>query len=367
MTERAFAGSEQIRRYMMFKHVIAGRPLRRGVAFALMLFLTVLGASGIVSAKAVYVIDDGETRTVVESRSYTPSAVVRQAGIAIDEGDRILSEPGEDGAIELRILRPQDVSIHYMGATLHVQTYEETVSDLLARMDIEVTEDDIVSVDLSSYTEDGMTVDVTKITYSFSQEVEAATFPVERVPNAEMTKGKEIVTQEGKDGSALVTYKITCANGEEISREAVSSKIVSAPVAEIVEYGTRSASIASSDRIVSDDRNDDGSGVLTFRSGDTLTYSRVFTANATAYTAKPGAHTASGRVVSVGCIAVDPRVIPMGTKLYVTTPNGSIVYGMGIAADTGGAIKGNKIDLFFNTYGECVQFGRRNCTVYVLN
>lgn len=355
----------------MFRNVTAGRsatrPVRRGVAFALMLFLTLLGASGIVSAKAIYVIDDGEERMVVESRSYTPSAVVRQAGIEISEEDRILSEKGEDGTIELRIIRPQDVAIRYMGATLHVQAYEETVSDLLARMDIEVTEQDVVSVDLSSYTEDGMTIDVTKYSYSFDQAVEPATFPVERVPNGEMTKGKEVVTQEGKDGSALVTYKITYANGNEVSREAVSSSVISAPVAQIVEYGTKSASIAASDRIASDDRKKDGSGVLTFRSGDTLTYSRVFTANATAYTAKPGAHTASGRVVSVGCVAVDPKVIPMGTKLYITTPNGSIVYGMGIAADTGGVIKGNKIDLFFNTYGECVQFGRRNCTVYVLN
>ena len=107
--------------------------------------------------------------------------------------------------------------------------------------------------------------------------------------------------------------------------------------------------------------------MLTFRSGDTLTYSRVITANATAYTAKAGARTASGRVASVGCVAVDPKVIPMGSKLYITTPNGKIVYGTAVAADTGGAIKGNKVDLYYNTYNECIQFGRRNVTVYVLN
>jgi 3D (Asp-Asp-Asp) domain-containing protein len=69
----------------------------------------------------------------------------------------------------------------------------------------------------------------------------------------------------------------------------------------------------------------------------------------------------------VGYVAVDPKVIPLGSKLYITTPSGNIVYGMAVAADTGGAIKGNKIDLYYNTYSECVQFGRRTCTVYVLS
>ena len=182
-----------------------------------------------------------------------------------------------------------------------------------------------------------------------------------------MTKGKETVKQAGKNGSALVTYSITYKNGQEIRREPVSSEVITAPTAEIVEYGTKSASISSSDRITSDARSSDGSGVLTFRSGDTLTYSRVITANATAYTAKDGARTASGRVASVGCVAVDPKVIPMGSKLYITTPNGNIVYGTAVAADTGGAIKGNKVDLYYNTYNECIQFGRRNVTVYVLS
>ena len=57
----------------------------------------------------------------------------------------------------------------------------------------------------------------------------------------------------------------------------------------------------------------------------------------------------------------------MGSKLYITTPNGNIVYGTAVAADTGGAIKGNKVDLYYNTYNECIQFGRRNVTVYVLS
>ena len=355
----------------MFKHVTAGRnnmrPVRRTIAFVLMMLLTTVGASSIVSAKAVYIIDDGKTRTTVESSSYAPSDVIEKAGIEVSDIDQITTERNGNGTVEIRITRSQEVAINYMGSTLHVRAYEETVGDLLERMNITLSDKDEVSINLSNYTRDGMVIDVTKYTYGTVEAVEPITYTTERVANGAMTKGKESVKQEGRDGSALITYSVTYKNGEEVEREPISSEVITAATPEIVEYGTKSASISSSDRISSDSRNSDGSGVLTFQSGDTLTYSKVITASATAYTAKAGAHTASGRVVSVGCVAVDPKVIPLGSKLYITTTNGKIVYGMAVAADTGGAIKGNKVDLFYNTYNECVQFGRRNCTVYVLN
>jgi len=68
-----------------------------------------------------------------------------------------------------------------------------------------------------------------------------------------------------------------------------------------------------------------------------------------------------------GVVAVDPKVIPLGTKLYIESPDGSYVYGCAVAGDTGGAIKGNRIDLFMDTYSECMQFGRRTMNVYILN
>ena len=355
----------------MFKHVTAGRktmrPVRRTVAFVSMMVLTVGAASAIASAKAVYIIDDGTTRTTVESSDYAPSSVVKKAGIEVASSDQITSDRNEDGTVEIKITRGQNVSVNYMGATLHTYAHDETIASVLDRLNIDLGENDEVSVDLSSYTEDGMSINVTAYTYGTEEAVEPITYSTERVANGSMTKGKEVTKQASKNGTARVTYAVTYKDGVEIDREPVSSEVITAPTAEIVEYGTKAASISSSDRIASDARSADGSGVLTFKSGSTLTYSKVISANATAYTAPAGAHTASGRVVSVGCVAVDPKVIPMGSKLYITTPNGSIVYGMAVAADTGGAIKGNKVDLFFNTYNECIQFGRRTCTVYVLN
>lgn len=98
---------------------------------------------------------------------------------------------------------------------------------------------------------------------------------------------------------------------------------------------------------------------------------RVITCEATAYTSaadecgKSDGITASGMMFEVGVVAVDRRQIPLGTKLYIESLDGKYVYGYCIAADTGGAIKGNKVDLAMNTKSECFQFGRRNVRVYI--
>jgi len=70
----------------------------------------------------------------------------------------------------------------------------------------------------------------------------------------------------------------------------------------------------------------------------------------------------------VGIVAVDPSVIPLGTKLYIASPDGSIVYGYAVAGDTGGAAYNGDVvvDLFYDTYEECIQFGRRTMNIYIL-
>ncbi|HIX30599.1 MAG TPA: hypothetical protein H9682_00520, partial [Firmicutes bacterium] len=116
----------------MFKHVTAGRktmrPVRRTVAFVSMMVLTVGAASAIASAKAVYIIDDGTTRTTVESSDYAPSSVVKKAGIEVASSDQITSDRNEDGTVEIKITRGQNVSVNYMGATLHTYAHDETIA-----------------------------------------------------------------------------------------------------------------------------------------------------------------------------------------------------------------------------------------------
>ena len=71
--------------------------------------------------------------------------------------------------------------------------------------------------------------------------------------------------------------------------------------------------------------------------------------------------TAMGIMAARGVVAVDPQVIPLGSRVYIPG------YGIAIAADTGGAIVGDRIDLCMESYGEAMDFGRRNVEVYVLD
>ena len=108
--------------------------------------------------------------------------------------------------------------------------------------------------------------------------------------------------------------------------------------------------------------------MLTTASGETYYYSKVLTCTATAYSCEGYiGHTYSGTVARVGAIAVDPSVIPLGTRLYIVTNDGRYIYGHCVAEDIGGSIKGNKVDLYFDTIAECWRFGVRTCTVYVLS
>ncbi|MBQ7936067.1 MAG: 3D domain-containing protein, partial [Clostridia bacterium] len=92
-------------------------------------------------------------------------------------------------------------------------------------------------------------------------------------------------------------------------------------------------------------------------------YKKVVSMTATAYSA--GGTTATGRPAQWGVVAVDPKVIPLGTTVYVETSDGKYIYGTAVAADTGGAIKGNKIDICVNTRSEAYSFGRRTVNVYI--
>ena len=102
--------------------------------------------------------------------------------------------------------------------------------------------------------------------------------------------------------------------------------------------------------------------------GTTYTYSQKLTVKATAYSCEGyTGYTYSGTVARVGAIAVDPNYIPLGTKMYIVSNDGQYVYGYCVAEDTGSAIKGYKVDLYFNTIAECYAFGVRTCTLYILN
>ena len=257
----------------------------------------------------------------------------------------------------------QTVTVRRNGEKQTVKSRKESISRLLERMDIVPSPLETVAVNLAG---PGVEITVEEEIIYYDRIVEQVTFDTVRVANPEMKKGTEQVVQEGADGVRTSIYEVVFSNGQELSRQFVE-EVDSTAVDQIVEYGTAAdATVNTKSAISSVSKNNDGSGMLTLADGSTLSFSAVKSMTATAYTAGHGGVdkcTATGTSVRVGTVAVDKRVIPLGTKLYIVTNDG-IVYGTAVAEDTG--VKGNKIDLYFDTYQQCINFGRRGCTVYIL-
>ena len=264
---------------------------------------------------------------------------------------------------DVTLAADQTVTVRRNGETQTVQSRKESISSLLERMDIAPSPLETVAVNLAG---PGVEITVEEEIIYYDRVVEEVAFDTVRVANPEMKKGTEQVVQEGVNGVRTSIYEVVFSNGQELSRQFVE-EVDSTAVDQIVEYGTAAdATVNTKSAISSVSKNNDGSGMLTLADGSTLSFSAVKSMTATAYTAGHGGVdkcTATGTSVRVGTVAVDKRVIPLGTKLYIVTNDG-IVYGTAVAEDTG--VRGNKVDLYFDTYQQCINFGRRSCTVYIL-
>lgn len=187
-------------------------------------------------------------------------------------------------------------------------------------------------------------------------EVELIMLPYETIKNRTnaVSRDRQHLRNEGVYGEKEITTAIVYLGGVESNREVISTKILSEPVNAILDIGTGWL------------------GALTNVNAPDFHYFRQLRMEATAYTAYyrcTGKHpddpwfgiTASGRRVEHGIVAVDRNEIPFGTRLYVEG------YGFAIAADVGGAIQGNRIDLFMYKIEDALRFGRRDLYVWILD
>lgn len=185
--------------------------------------------------------------------------------------------------------------------------------------------------------------------------------PIEEKMTSLLKPGQRKVIQAGTDGRKTVTYQQEFVNGEPRKKKILSEEIHQEPVKEVVMVGVSGYQGAISPLDFSVEL--DESGVPT-------NYSKVLTnQTATGYNVGRGAWGASGQRLSAGYVAVHPGEIPYGTKMYITSPDNSFVYGFAIAADTGIGLLGDVIDvdLYYDTYLESCLNGKRNVNIYILD
>lgn len=369
--------------------------LRRLIVVAVLAAAVGALLSQTVFAQTSYIITDGDRVTVHRSYSSDPYEVLTEAGIELEEEDTY--ETGyADGMNQITVRRMQMVTVINRGAQSVIGTYGETTGSLLARMGITPGTGDTLSCSSETQTYDGMTIELVHTETRIEEEDTVVPYPVNYYEDPDLEPDAEIVLVAGQNGLTHVKSEVTYRNGKEVSRVIVQETVKTKPVTQLVirgvdrtimeqpadpepaeqaapaaSSGTASGSSSSGSSSSGGSRYDGSAetsgNVIMTSSGESYTYVDVMTCSATAYTCEGYVgHTYSGTLARVGAIAVDPTVIPLGTKMYVVSNDGQYVYGYCVAEDIGGGIKGNKIDLYFDTYAECWDFGVRMCTVYIL-
>ncbi len=300
-------------------------------------------------------VDSEKTQELTTRQNYV-SDFLEENDIKAGEYDKVSMLPDDeiyDGA-RIVVRKGRKFTLNIDGNIEIITTTKKTVREAFEEAGISLNQTDRVEPDADSTIEQDMSVSVYRVQQQTITVDTEIPFESREVSDATLEKGKTRVKTKGVNGLKRTTYEVTTENGKEVKRTVVSENTVKEPTAQVVAVGTKAKAAKKT---------------VTTASGKSLNYSKKLTVTATAYTASSGSRTASGRAAQYGVIAVDPKVIPLGTKLYIeSTDDGKTwKYGYCVAGDTGGAIKGNKIDLYYNSERECVQFGRRSAVVYVLN
>lgn len=310
-----------------------------------------------------YIIYDGHRMLVRTSDCDNPVEILEEAGIMLNEGDALDIYRTAEGPV-LQVLRQQKIAVDYYGEAMEATSYGETVKSLLQRLELTVGEGDRLSHGLDTETFDAMELHIYRMLEQ--EQTYTVTLPPEMLYCCDPTlpAGTQRVLLQGRSGEVLRTASVTYINDREVSRQVQHDEILIQPVTGIMAVGT-----GRPEPEPEDTRPVIGNGLIRLPTGETLCYTDTMRARATAYThtdAGCDTVTATGTTVRVGTVAVDPTVIPYGTRMFVVSNDGCYIYGLSVAEDCGGAIKGDRIDLYFPTTEECIQFGFRGCTIYFL-
>lgn len=304
----------------------------------------------------VVTISDGNENHSIMSMSTDSGLILKAAGLEVEEDDVVTSE-WEFSKGEINVTRAFDVTIAVDGVSRTISMIEGTVADALNKAGITLATDDVVSVPVETTVTADMSVTVERVTYVERTETTAIPFGSTSYETSFYDKGETVVETAGVNGEVKKVYRDRLVNGEVVESALKEEIVIKEPVDEVIAIGTYTAPTVSA-----------GSG-----STADFTYSAVYYGKATAYTNEnglAGKYTSTGMLAQVGVVAVNPDVIPYGSRLFITTADGSYVYGYAIAGDTGGFIYSHPetiVDLFMNTAAECYQFGRRDIVVYVLD
>lgn len=351
---------------------------------------------------------DGETRSAWTTEN-TVAAILEKAEIELTQHDKVspaLDETVDEDTV-IDVEKAYEVTIVDGGKDKKVWSTSTTVADFLKQHSIELSKLDRVEQELDELVLPNSKVEVVRVEKVTDVVEDAVKYAVETKKDSSLLKGSEKLVQKGQNGLVEKTYEVVKENGKEVKRELKEEKVVKEPTQQILAVGTKTvvASVsrgtatkqaaapkqATAKKETSPVKQASAKAetaaapkaAVTAKApvkakaapqpakkeaASEPTGGKEFYVSATAYTASCtgcSGITATGINLKANpglkVIAVDPSVIPLGSKVWVEG------YGNAIAGDTGGAIKGNKIDLFMPNRADALAFGRKQVKVKILN
>ena len=302
----------------------------------------------------------------------TVADALEESGVKLGEKDSVNYDRDEAlfDKMNIRVTRVMKIKVTADGETNEYEVSAETVQAALEKCGVELSEDDRLNVKPKDKLKNGMAIVVQRVETKEVKEKVETDYPTNYLTSDDLYEDETSVKTPGEKGEKEITYKVTYVEGKEEAKEKISEEVVKEPVPEVIVKGTKVREEETAPPPDYSGGNGTGSVAGTFVDmyGNTVSYSSLLTGTCTAYSV-PGGTTSIGMDAVYGVIAVDPNIIPYGTRMYVTSPDGSVVYGYGVAGDTGGAAMAGDIiaDLCYNTIEECSIIGRRTMNVYILS
>jgi uncharacterized protein YabE (DUF348 family) len=328
------------------------------VFLAILLFMSIISIAIYDRIEKEIIISvDGQVKEI-KTYSQTVEELLVEEGIEVNNKDYInvsLNAELKDN-LRISIKRAVPVTINIGNKKIQGETTKDTVKELLKDLRINVDNDDEVIPGLNEKITANMEINVTKIEEIIRMEKEDIPYSTKIKYNNNLLKGEVREIQQGKEGLKEIKVREIYKNGELEEKQILEETVKLNPIHKIIEKGTKEYLVTSR-------------GNVTYRRSLIMT-STAYDLSYQSTGKRPGdpgyGITAMGTKARPGVVAVDPRVIPLGTKLYIKSLDGTPDYGFAVAEDTGGAVKGNRIDLFFENHSEALKYGIKKVKVYII-
>lgn len=355
------------RTFSSVRKVICSKQMRVGCVAVLsaitVAVVTLLSCS-------IYTVNvfDGENTYTVRTLNTNIMSVLSGVGLK-SQNYKIEDAPVKGNTTSVKIAYTFPVYVTCGDKTTEIEFTGGTVAYALEKAGYTVDEYDVVEPSADTEIKETVTIEFSDVSVKTGSYTERIPFSTQTVYSGDVEKGVEKIVVAGKEGLKQVEYTEKFVNGESVEKNVVDETVLTKAVNAKKIIGTKvvtkavktsadvkSVSVMSPQKPIELDEN-----------GNPIKFKSKMVVRATAYT-YTGNKCSTGVAPKPGCIAVNPKVIPYGTKMYIKSPDGSVVYGYAVAADTGGFIRRHPtgVDLFMTSNSACRNFGVKNMEIYIL-